>query len=130
MRSRLVVVLAVLVGLAAFSSSSAASVSLPPRAYTGGFSFGGDPESAVIQGLVKTHGTPARFRLEWGRTRAYGHQAYTEEDPYAYNGKQPVPVEGLTGHLRPGTTYHYRLVAWNEAGESIGRDRTLHTPPH
>jgi hypothetical protein len=30
--------------------------------------------------------------------------------------------------LKPGTKYHYRLVAVNEKGASVGADATFQTP--
>jgi hypothetical protein len=32
--------------------------------------------------------------------------------------------------VRPHTTYHYRLVAKNQAGKAYGRDRTFRTRRH
>jgi hypothetical protein len=102
---------------------------VPPKAYTRGAEplYGSRFREELIFGWVETFGTPARVQLQFGPTRAYGRHAYQFEDPYAYNGAAPVGDEGIAGRLRPDTTYHYRLVAWNEAGKSFGADRTFHT---
>jgi len=47
----------------------------------------------------------------------------------AYNGNRPVGVESPIAGLKANQTYHYRLIAFNAAGKSVGRDRTFHTPP-
>ena len=103
----------------------------PPEAFTRGaesFDELGNREE-LLYGFVVTNGIPTRFNMQFGRTRAYGRRAYKFEDPFVFNGDSPETVEVVAGHLRPDTTYHYRLVVWNRAGRSIGEDRTFHTRP-
>jgi phosphodiesterase/alkaline phosphatase D-like protein len=47
------------------------------------------------------------------------------------SGGSPVAVAQGVGALLPGTTYHYRLVAENASGKSLGSDQTFTTtlPP-
>ena len=42
---------------------------------------------------------------------------------------EPNHVTSDATDLRPGTTYHYRLVATNSRGTTLGPDRTHTTPP-
>jgi hypothetical protein len=135
-RNRILGAAAILVvGLALASASSAYAEEpeptevVPPKAYTRGAEplYGSPYREELVFGFVETFGTPARVQLQFGLTKAYGRHAWEMEDPYAFNGDAPVGVEGIAGRLRPDTIYHYRLVAWNEAGKSFGKDRTFHT---
>jgi hypothetical protein len=113
----------------AYAAEGEAVEVVPPEAYTRGAEplEEGNFREELVSGFVETFGTPARVQLQFGLTKAYGRHAYQFEDPYAYNGDAPVGDEGIAGRLRPDTTYHYQLVAWNEAGKSFGADRTFRT---
>ncbi|HEX4306374.1 MAG TPA: hypothetical protein VHZ54_10075 [Solirubrobacterales bacterium] len=137
MRVGLIGIAVICAVIAACSTASAAESESPeplppPNAETAGTEgFWDFREGVVILGFIENHGIPTRFLFKWGRTKAYGKRAYVGEGAYVYNGPEPEgpeEVEGLTGRLRPDTTYHYRLIAWNRAGKSIGQDRTFHTP--
>jgi hypothetical protein len=101
-------------------------VARPPKAKTLGTESLGKRQELVF-GYVKTYGTATRCRIEFGRTKAYGSYAYDFEHPYGYNEGSYAEVEALAAHLQPDTTYHYRVVGWNEAGKSFGKDMTFHT---
>ena len=64
------------------------------------------------------------WSFEYGRTEAYG-QRTAESTLTAGNDDESVAsrVEGL----EPGTTYHFRLVARNATGETLGEDATFRT---
>ena len=79
---------------------------------------------AKLDGRVTPMGIPTDCLFEYGTTVSYG--AATET---FYAGKQITPrtiVAKLEG-LSPATTYHYRAVATNSAGTTLGADRTFTT---
>jgi hypothetical protein len=132
MRFRPLVVLPIALVLAlcpfAFAAEPGPVEAEPPTAYTrGAESLLGSNSEELLFGFVETNGLPTRYRLQFGRTKSYGRHVYNSENPYAYNGPASVGVEGIAGRLHPDTTYHYRLVVWNELGKSLGEDRTFHT---
>jgi hypothetical protein len=106
----------------AFACSTAAAASLPTVS-TGGareVSYG----SAVLTGSVKPNGADASYYFQFGVTKAYGGQtAIADAGAGVHTVSVRLPVTGL----QPLTVYHYRLVAVNSAGASIGRDATLLT---
>lgn len=64
---------------------------------------------------------PCRAFVEYGATTSYGFRTPEEDRPFYLHLGQ------LTG-LSPSTTYHYRLVAVDEMGQSVtSGDRTLTT---
>lgn len=82
---------------------------------------------ASLQGFIDAHNAPTTYWFEWGTTTAYGHS-----EPAGQNGDAGSdnlleafanPIYGL----RPGTTYHYRLVARNVAGTMTGADQSFTT---
>jgi streptogramin lyase len=80
--------------------------------------------SARLRGKVRANSQATEYRFEYGQTAGYG-----KETPEAYAGSDydlrtvSAPVDGLA----PGTTYHYRLVADNGAGETNGADHVFTT---
>jgi YVTN family beta-propeller protein len=86
------------------------------------------PRRSRLSGAVDPAGTSTRYRFEWGLTRKYGRRT-PWRSAGAANRLRPVAV-AIRG-LRPGTTYHYRLVAGNDAGTALGHDRVFRTrAPH
>jgi hypothetical protein len=86
------------------------------------------PDFVVLPGRIKNYGLPTGWRFKWGPTTAYGHLTEVPEER-AYNGNRPVFVESVIEGFKANQTYHYRLIAFNAAGKSVGQDRTFHTPP-
>jgi Ca2+-binding RTX toxin-like protein len=86
--------------------------------------------SATVGGTVNPEGSAATYQVEYGKTTSYGSKAPAKPASVG-SGTSPVSVsEGVSG-LEAGTTYHYRVVATNEAGTRSGEDRTFTTeaPP-
>jgi PKD repeat protein len=79
--------------------------------------------SARLNGIVDTRGEHATARFEYGLTRAYGSRVRAST-PTEGTG----PVHADLRRLRPGRTYHYRLLASNADGRARGADRTFRTP--
>jgi hypothetical protein len=67
---------------------------------------------------------PVEYFFEYGATAAYGHKSGVATYPGDPSGSQPqnvgIEVEGLL----PGATYHYRVIATNEYGTTVGEDLT------
>jgi hypothetical protein len=79
---------------------------------------------AKLEGRLCPMGIPTHYVFEYGTSRRYGSK--TQQ---AYGGLMETPrtvFAGVSG-LKPGTTYHYRLVATNSQGVSRGRDATVRT---
>ena len=83
--------------------------------------------SAVLHGTVNPNGSSTTYFFQWGLTNAYGVNGKAHS---AGAGDKAVAVQQTAGGLIPGTTYHYRLVATNAVGTSVGRDRTFTTAGH
>jgi hypothetical protein len=85
--------------------------------------------SALIAGEVDAHGARTEYFLEYGRSEAHGapgsptRVAVLGAEPA---GPQPIAAVVLE-ELTPGTTYHYRIVAVNEAGRTPGTEGTFTT---
>ena len=80
--------------------------------------------AAWLQGGVYTNGEATSYYWQYGTTDAYGFRTSSVS---AGSGSSPVSVSVRLGDLRPGTTYHYRLVATNASGTTYGYDDALVT---
>jgi hypothetical protein len=78
--------------------------------------------SAHLTGSVGARGRATVFYFQYGRTIAYGAQ--TAESPAGHaTGRTSVGADVLG--LTPTRLYHYRLVARNRDGTTLGKDRTF-----
>jgi hypothetical protein len=94
-----------------------------PWGYTGG-ATNIQPEQAALTASVYPGGfLEAKYHFEYGITQNYG--SYSSEGN-AGSGTSGVGVD-FPVTLQPGTTYHYRIVAWNSEGSTVGEDHTLTT---
>lgn len=80
--------------------------------------------TAGLHGSVNPNGSATTYFFQWGLTTAYGVNSVEHS---AGHGTKSVSVSTTARGLIPGTSYHYRLVATNAAGTSIGADRTFTT---
>lgn len=94
-----------------------------PTVATGAHSNVSD-NSAVLHGAINPNGSATTYYFQWGLTTAYGVASVAHS---AGHGTKAVAVRTTAGGLIPGTTYHYRLVATNGAGTTLGADRTFTT---
>jgi hypothetical protein len=95
-----------------------------PVAKTGA-ATGVSPEAATLSGAVNPNGLVTTWYFQYGKTTKYGNRT-TAQDAGA--GTKRVAVSAGIGGLAGKTTYHYRLVATNSAGTTLGTDRTFKTP--
>ena len=81
--------------------------------------------SATLNGTVNPAGQATTYYFEYGTTNSYGSQSATTD---AGSGTANVKVSAPLGSLMPNTTYHYRLVATNASGTTLGSDVSFKTP--
>jgi plastocyanin len=84
--------------------------------------------TATLNGVVNPEGQQTSYHFEYGLTAGYGQQTSTQH--VAAQETSQSATASLT-ELLPGTIYHFRLVAENAAGPTLGADRTFSTtsPP-
>ena len=80
--------------------------------------------AAVLRGSVDPNGRATTYYFQWGLTPAYGLQSVAHS---AGHGTRSVAVSTIAASLIPGTVYHYRLVATNGVGTTLGADRVFTT---
>jgi hypothetical protein len=78
--------------------------------------------SATLNATVTPNGAVTTAAFQWGTSTSYGN---TTPSVVLSGANQPVS-SGLTG-LSPATLYHFRVVATNSAGTSLGNDLTFQT---
>jgi sugar lactone lactonase YvrE len=81
--------------------------------------------SVKLAGTVNPEGYPTGYHFEYG-TEAENFSESTPETS-AGEGKAAVPGTGVATALRPGTTYHYRIIADNGYGTAVGSEATFTT---
>jgi hypothetical protein len=83
--------------------------------------------SMTLEGTVDPEGEGVTFcQFEYGTTSGYGSAALCSPSEPG-NGSSPVAVHADVSGLKPGEIYHFRLVAVNENGYTVGVDETAET---
>ena len=80
--------------------------------------------TATLNGSVTPNRLATTYHFEYGTTTTYGS---TSPDAGAGSGTSSVAATANVSALAPNTTYHFRLVATNAAGTTLGSDLTLTT---
>ena len=103
------------------------STSTAPTVVTGSASSIG-LTSAKLNGTVTPNGQATSWYFEYGTSTSYGTKTAVKS---AGSGTSTVKVAASLTRLRATTTYHYRLVATNASGTSVGGDQSFSTalPP-
>jgi hypothetical protein len=95
-------------------------------------------QTATLHGAVDGFGEHTQYYFQWGQTVLYGSTtrpgALTPcpaavTNPSACIGVPGTLVASTIKHLIPATTYHFRVLAGNADGTTIGSDRTFTTGP-
>src|SRR5262249_42601828 len=81
--------------------------------------------AASLIGSVHPLGNSATAFFQWGATTNYGNPTANQNNG---SGSSAVIVVAPVAGLSPGMTYHFRLVASNAGGVSLGADATFITP--
>jgi len=82
---------------------------------------------ARLNGTVNPEGVESSYQFEYGTTTAYGQLAPVEPKS-AGKGTFDMKISQTASGLKPGTTYHFRLIASNaEIGTVYGADQTFTT---
>ncbi len=94
-----------------------------PSAATGAASAVG-PTSATLGGTLNPNGRSTSWYVEYGTSTSYGSKTSTRN---AGSGTATITVVASVSNLKPGLTYHYRLVASSSLGTTRGADATFVT---
>lgn len=97
-----------------------------PKAWTT-HAYGVNATEAVLAGFINARGHNTVWRFKWGKTRAYGHIAPPGGIEEGFSNDQPEEVEAILIGLTPGTTYHYRIVAYSHGEKVFGGDKSFRT---
>jgi len=81
---------------------------------------------ATLNGTVNADGLPTTYRFQYGLTTSYGTKTPSTDGG---SGTTAIARSATVTGLQPSTTYHFRIVASNSAGTSVGADRTFTTAP-
>ena len=115
---------AVLISLTlALAAPGVALAAAKPAVTTGGASSVAQ-QTATVSGTVNPNGVATTYFFQYGPTIVYGAQ--TAATPVGA-GTKGVAVSAPIAGLAPATKYHYRLVAQNARGTTVGADRTFTT---
>lgn len=98
-------------------ASSAPSVTTSPAT-------GVSDTGAKLNGTVNPNGEQTSYAFQWGPTNGYGHETALTS---AGSGTSPSSVSATLSGLAPGSTYHFRVIAMNGTGTSVGADETFTT---
>jgi hypothetical protein len=82
------------------------------------------PTSASLRSRIDPNRGDTSYHFEYGLSQSYGSR--TPERGIGA-GDAAVPVAEVIGALRPYRRYHFRVVATNEAGRRVSRNRTFTT---
>jgi phosphodiesterase/alkaline phosphatase D-like protein len=82
------------------------------------------PTSARLNGTITPNGQSTSWYFDYGTSTSYGARTAVKS---AGSGTRATQVNASVTRLRTGVTYHYRLVATNASGTTVGRDRTFST---
>jgi hypothetical protein len=109
--------------IAALVGAGTAAAASAPTASTGPVTAVG-PTTATVSGSVNPNGTATTWHVEYGTTTSYGTPTAGVS---AGSGTASVAVSQTLTGLKPGTSYHYRIVATSTAGTGHGADGLLTT---
>jgi hypothetical protein len=87
---------------------------------------GVSPTEATLEAEINPNRWATVYSFEYGTDTLYGES--TEISSSIGSDENPHPVSETVAGLKPGTTYHFRVVAINFTGTSYGPDQAFRTP--
>jgi hypothetical protein len=111
------VVITILPVALAQGATSAPTVSTSPAT-------GVNDTSAKLNGTVTPDGQQTSYAFQWGPTTGYGHETPLTS---AGSGTGASSVGATVSGLASGSTYHFRIIAMNPSGTSVGADQSFAT---
>jgi hypothetical protein len=79
---------------------------------------------ATTNGTVNPNGEQTSYAVQWGPTNGYGHETNLSS---AGSGSSAQNITASLSGLESGSTYHFRVIALNLAGTSVGSDESFTT---
>jgi plastocyanin len=79
--------------------------------------------SATLNGLLDPHGLTTSSHFQYGPTTSYG----LTTAPQSHSGNTYLSIGSGISSLTANTTYHFRIVASNSSGTTMGSDKTFAT---
>ncbi|HVC07892.1 MAG TPA: hypothetical protein VND98_09950 [Solirubrobacterales bacterium] len=114
-------------GLARYGSVRAFTpTSAVAPAVDGTSSMSVTPTTAVLRAQINPNLSPTVYRFQYGTDTSYGSQTPSSESIGEDSTDHSVSAE--VTELTPGTTYHFRTLAFNLNGPTAGPDQTFTTP--
>ncbi len=98
------------------------SPSISKPAVTTGVASSVSSVSATLNGTVNPNGAATNYHFEYGLTTGYGTHTSTTSTG---SGTDNVSVSANILGLSVGSTYHFRLIAFNSKGTTQGSDQTF-----
>ena len=86
-----------------------------------------DSNSATLQATITPKADYATYRFEYGPTTSYGTSVPLPGGRVPGFGSSAINISQALEGLPANTTYHYRVVATNDAGSVQGSDKTVTT---
>jgi hypothetical protein len=119
--------LAVLVAVpvATLTGQASGASPVPPTATTGSATSVSNT-SETVTGTANPNGTQSYYTIQYGLTTAYGTQSPLVPASVGSGTTAVSESQTLTG-LTPGTTYHFRILAFSSAGITAGADASFKT---
>jgi phosphodiesterase/alkaline phosphatase D-like protein len=99
----------------------------PPKPAVTSLPMSESGEGFTLHGSVNPNGGPTTYHFDFGITEAYG-QSIPSSDVSVGSGTSAVAVSQVVKGLPPSVPYHYRIVARNAGGTSVGEDQFFMTP--
>ncbi|HEX7289671.1 MAG TPA: hypothetical protein VF250_00975 [Conexibacter sp.] len=109
--------------LALIALAAVPALAVAPTTTTGD-ATGITDTQATLAGTVNPQGQSTSYAFQYGTTTAYGQQTSLTA---AGSGRADTAVRADLAGLTSGTTFHYRVIATNADGTTVGADRTFRT---